>query len=45
MIDCCGEGPFTWDRVKDMALIQCQSCKTLFYIPQCCENEYCKGCE
>ncbi len=43
MIDCCGIGPFAWDRVKDMAQIECQACGKMYYIPQCCENEQCGG--
>ena len=38
-------GPFTWERVKDMAQIVCSCCNTTYYIPQGCEDEYCEGCE
>jgi hypothetical protein len=45
MIPATCTGPFTWDRVKDMALIVCGCCDTQYYIPQCCTNVNCPGCE
>jgi hypothetical protein len=43
MCDC--NAPKHWDRKGAMGIFFCTGCKGFTFIPQCCDNEYCKGCE
>ena len=43
MCDCLAERH--WDRRGEMGIIFCTGCQGFFFIPQCCANERCKGCE